>query len=119
MDNRYDLLVETPEANLSRAIHWLNAGYCIWFNRRRRRKGHLLQGRFGAFMVEDDAGWQELARYVHLNPLRLARLGVGKPAHAASRAGVAPAACARAGGRAAAGANGVPLQLVPRLRRLR
>ena len=67
MDNHYHLLLETPEANLSRSMHWLNAGYCVWFNRRYRRSGHLLQGRFGAFLVEDDAGWQELARYVHLN----------------------------------------------------
>src|SRR5215831_16370116 len=62
MDNHYHLLLETPEANLSRTMHWLNAGYCLWFNRRHRRKGHLLQGRFGAFVVEDDAGWQEVAR---------------------------------------------------------
>ena len=48
MDNHYHLLVETPEANLSRAMHWLNAGYCVWFNARHRRHGPLLQGRFGA-----------------------------------------------------------------------
>src|SRR5262249_52749469 len=88
MDNHYHLLVETPEANLSRAMHWLNAGYCIWFNCRHQRNGHLLQGRFGAFIVEDDAGWQEVARYVHLNPVRVARLGLDKSARAASRAGI-------------------------------
>jgi len=44
MDNHYHLLVETSEANLSRAMHWLNAGYCVWFNRRHRRAGHLMQG---------------------------------------------------------------------------
>src|SRR5262249_52758573 len=78
----------TPEANLSRAMHWLNASYCIWFNWKHRRNGHLLQGRFGAFVVEDDAGWQELGRYLHLNPVRVARLGLDKSARAASRAGV-------------------------------
>ena len=56
MDNHYHLLLETPEANLSRAMHWVNASYCVWFNRRRGRNGHLLQGRFSAFIVEDDAG---------------------------------------------------------------
>ena len=91
MDNHYHLLLETPEANLSRAMHWLNVGYCVWFNRRRRRHGHLLQGRFGAFLVEDDAGWQELARYVHLNPVRVARLGLDKSGRAASKAGLAEA----------------------------
>ena len=45
MDKQYHLLVETPEANLSRTMHWLNASYCTWFNCRHRRHGHLLQGR--------------------------------------------------------------------------
>jgi putative transposase len=90
MDNHYHLLAETPEANLSRAMQWLNASYCIWFNQRHRRQGHLLQGRYGAFVVEDDAGWREVARYIHLNPVRLARLGLDKSARAASRAGVDP-----------------------------
>jgi REP element-mobilizing transposase RayT len=88
MDNHYHLLLETAEANLSRTMHWLNAGYCVWFNHRHRRDGHLLQGRFGAFIVEDDAGWQELARYVHLNPVRLRRLGLGKTERAAAKAGL-------------------------------
>lgn len=88
MDNHYHLLLETPEANLSRAMHWLNASYCVWFNRRHRRHGHLLQGRFGALVVEDDAGWQEVGRYVHLNPVRVAGLALDKSARAASRAGM-------------------------------
>ena len=89
MDNHYHLLLETPEANLSRAMHWLNASYCVWFNRRHRRAGHLLQGRFGALIVEDDTGWQEVARYVHLNPVRVGRLRLGKSARAASHVGLA------------------------------
>jgi REP element-mobilizing transposase RayT len=88
MDNHYHLMLETPEANLSRAMHWLNAGYCTWFNCRHRRNGHLLQGRFGSFVVEDDAGWQEVARYVHLNPVRVAGLQLDKRACCASRAGL-------------------------------
>ncbi len=34
MDNHYHLLVETPEANLSRAMHWLGVSYSVGFNRR-------------------------------------------------------------------------------------
>ena len=82
----------SPEANLNWAMHWLDVSYGSWFNRRHRRHGHLLQGRFGAFAVEEAAGWQELARYVHLNPVRVACLGLSKSARAASRigAGAAP-----------------------------
>ena len=88
MDNHYHLLVETPEACLSRAMQWLNVSYSVWFNRRHRRAGHLFQGRFKGLVVEDDAGWQEVARYVHLNPARVAGLGLSKPEQKASRAGL-------------------------------
>ena len=32
MPNHYPLLIQTPEANLSRAIQWLNVSYSVWFN---------------------------------------------------------------------------------------
>ena len=63
--------------------------YSAWFNRRRNRAGHLFQGRFKALVVEDDAGWQEVARYVHLNPVRVAGLGLGKAQRQAARLGLA------------------------------
>ena len=56
MSNHYHLLVEITEANLSRAIHWLNVSYTVWFNRRHGRSGHLLQGRFKSVVVEPE-GW--------------------------------------------------------------
>lgn len=87
MDNHYHLLLETPEANLSRAMQWVNVSYSVWFNRRHGRVGHLFQGRFKALVVEEDAGWQEVARYVHLNPVRVAGLRLDKRQQAASRAG--------------------------------
>lgn len=88
MDNHFHLLIETPEANLSRSMQWLGVSYSMWFNKRHRRAGHLFQGRFKACIVEDDHGWQQVARYVHLNPVRLGRLGLGKSHQRASRAGM-------------------------------
>ena len=85
MDNHFHQLVETPEANLSRAMQWLNVSYSVWFNRRHNRIGHLFQGRFKSLVIEDDAGWQEVARYLHLNPVRLAGLELNKRQQAASR----------------------------------
>ena len=52
MGNHYHLLVRTPEANLSRAIQWLNVSYSVWRNRRHRKCGSLFQGRFKAVMIE-------------------------------------------------------------------
>ena len=37
MDNHYHLVIETPEPNLSRAGHWLNVSYSVWFNLRHGR----------------------------------------------------------------------------------
>jgi putative transposase len=88
MSNHFHLLIETPEANLSRSMQWLGVSYSMWFNQRHRRAGHLFQGRFSACIVEDDHGWQEVARYVHLNPVRLGRLGLGKAQQKGSRAGL-------------------------------
>jgi len=93
MPNHYHLLIETPEANLSRVGQWLNVSYSVWFNRRHRRSGHLFQGRYAAIIIEDDRNFQEVGRYLHLNPVRVARLKLDKQARAAGRvgAGVLPA----------------------------
>ena len=70
MTNHYHLLIETPEANLSRGMHLLNGVYTQWFNHQHRRVGHLLQGRFKAIVVEKESHLLELARYIVLNPVR-------------------------------------------------
>lgn len=78
MDNHYHLLLETPEANLSRGCQWLNVAYSVWFNRRHQRSGHLFQGRFKSVVIGDEGAWSAVARYVHLNPVRVAGLRLGK-----------------------------------------
>ena len=34
MTAHYHFLIETPHANLSQAIKWINFGYCVYFNRK-------------------------------------------------------------------------------------
>src|SRR5579885_1371273 len=70
MDNHYHLMLETPHANLSRAMWHLNGIYTQKFNRKHHRTGHLFQGRFKAIVVEKDVYLKELSRYVVLNPVR-------------------------------------------------
>ena len=70
MLNHYHLLLETPRANLSQAVGWLQVTYTVRFNRRHRRSGHLFQGRFKAQLVEADEYAQGLVEYMHLNPVR-------------------------------------------------
>lgn len=47
----------------------MNSTYCQRFNRRHRRVGHVLQGRFGCRIVEDGAYARAVLRYVALNPV--------------------------------------------------
>lgn len=70
MSNHYHLLIETPEANLSRGMRQLNGIYTQKFNWKHRRSGHLLQGRYKAIVVDKDEYLLELARYLMLNPVR-------------------------------------------------
>ena len=70
MTNHYHLLIETPNANLSRGMRHLNGVYTQWVNRQMRRTGHLFQGRFKSILVEKESHLLELARYVVLNPVR-------------------------------------------------
>jgi len=70
MKNHFHLLVHTKEANLSRAIQWLGVSYSVWFNRRHQRSGHLFQGRFKSFLIENDRYFTAMCLYIHGNPLR-------------------------------------------------
>jgi REP element-mobilizing transposase RayT len=70
MGNHYHLLLETPEGNLSGAMRQLNGVYTQRFNRRHERSGHVLQGRFGARIVDGHTYLHEVCRYIVLNPVR-------------------------------------------------
>lgn len=70
MDNHYHLLLETPLANLARSMQMINSSYTTYYNNRRKRIGHLFQGRYKAILIDKDAYARELSRYIHLNPVR-------------------------------------------------
>jgi putative transposase len=70
MDNHYHLLVETLQPTLSRGMREVNGVYTQAFNRRHRRVGHVLQGRYKAILVDKDSYLLELSRYIVLNPVR-------------------------------------------------
>lgn len=70
MNNHYHLLIETPDANLSKAMRDINGNYTQWFNSRHKSVGHLMQGRYKAFVIEKETYLLEVARYIVLNPVR-------------------------------------------------
>jgi len=71
MDNHYHLLIETPDANLSKGMRQLNGRYTQSFNRAHNCVGHVFQGRYKAILVEKDSYLLELSRYIVLNPVRV------------------------------------------------
>ncbi len=70
MTNHYHLLLETPEGNLPEILRHINGAYTNYYNTKRKRSGHLFQGRYKAILVEADEYLLELTRYIHLNPVR-------------------------------------------------
>lgn len=88
MSNHFHVQVETPEANLSRAMHWFNTSYTVWFNRRHQRVGPLYQGRYKGIVVDPQEWGLELSRYIHLNPVRTGRHGLDKEARQADKLGL-------------------------------
>lgn len=72
MDNHYHLLLETPDANLSKGMQRLNGDYALWYNRKHVRNGTLFQDRYKAYLVDKENYLLALSRYIVLNPVRAA-----------------------------------------------
>lgn len=70
MPNHYHLLLETTQPNLSRIMQYLNTSYATYYNIKRKKYGHLFQGRYKSILIDKDSYLLELTRYIHLNPVR-------------------------------------------------
>jgi len=70
MDNHYHLFIKTPLANISNAMHYLNASYANWFRAKYKLTGYIFQGRYKSILVDEDSYALVLSAYIHLNPLR-------------------------------------------------
>lgn len=87
MSNHHHLIVQTPDANLSQGMQWFNTSYAAWFNARHDRVGSLWQGRYRDVPIENGTWAYDLSCYVHLNPLRIAGLGLDKRGRALEASG--------------------------------
>ena len=91
MDNHYHLLIETPHANASRALQWLNVSYAAWYNAGHGRTGPLFQQRYRGIPVDGEGSWAlACSVYIHLNPVRVQALGLGKEDRKREMAGFLP-----------------------------
>src|SRR5690349_16115704 len=60
-------------------MHWLLVCHTVYFNRRHRSSGHLFQGRYRSFLVQEGDYLLGSSRYVHLNPARGVSVGEALP----------------------------------------
>ena len=70
MTNHIHLLIERRTDDIGRIMHRVLTGYTQYYNRKYRRSGHVLQGRYKAILCQSDPYLAELVRYIHLNPVR-------------------------------------------------
>lgn len=68
--NHIHLLLRSGTAPIPTVMRRLLTGYAVTYNRRHRRHGHLFQNRYKSILCQTDTYLLELARYIHLNPLR-------------------------------------------------
>ena len=70
MNNHYHLLLKTNKPNISQGMQWFGTTYTRRYNIKHKRNGHLFQGRFKNFLVQNDKYLMLLSCYIHRNPLR-------------------------------------------------
>lgn len=78
MGNHFHLLLETPEPNLVAGMRWFMGVFSQWWNIRRKRRGHVFQGRYKAVVVNGEGSgmyFRIVADYIHLNPVRSGWVG--------------------------------------------
>jgi len=69
MSNHYHLIIQTPQANLSRAMRHVNGVYTQRHNRLAGSDGPIFRGRFKSILIDSDAYLLQLSRYIHRNPI--------------------------------------------------
>jgi len=71
MPNHFHLLVSPERADdLSRWMQWLMTSHVRRYHRIHKSSGHVWQGRFKSFIVQEDRHLIAMARYIEGNPVR-------------------------------------------------
>ena len=71
MSNHFHLLLQTTKgADLCRCMQWLMTSHVRRYHRHYGTSGHVWQGRFKSFIVQQDGHLLTVARYIESNPVR-------------------------------------------------
>jgi putative transposase len=71
MPNHFHLLlVPQREGSLSRLMQWVMTSHVRYYHKKNKTSGHIWQGRYKSFMVEQESYYITLIRYIEANALR-------------------------------------------------
>jgi len=73
MSNHWHFVIEVESSDdMSRWVHWISNRHVRLYHRENRQLGggHIYQGRFKSFPIQDERYLFEVLRYVEANPLR-------------------------------------------------
>ena len=95
MPNHFHLLVKAQKGeNLSRGMQWFMTTHVRRYHRHYRSSGHLWQGRYKSFGIQDNDHFLTVARYVEGNPVRAGLVDTAADwvwsSHRGRSAGLAP-----------------------------
>ncbi|HOO55620.1 MAG TPA: helix-turn-helix domain-containing protein [bacterium] len=69
LEDGYRLMVETPQANLTKAMQYINSHFTAYTNTRRTQAKQIFKGRYLSTVVEKPRYLLKLCRFVHLMPV--------------------------------------------------
>ncbi|MEA3373028.1 MAG: transposase [Campylobacterota bacterium] len=71
MPNHFHLLlVPKHEGSLSRLMQWVMTSHVRYYHKKNKTSGHIWQGRYKSFIVEQESYYLALIRYIEANALR-------------------------------------------------
>ena len=85
MPNHFHLVIRPwREGDLGHWMQWLLTAHAPRYHRHYGATGHVWQGRFKAFPIDDEDHFRTVLRYVERNPLRAELVERGRPGRNAS-----------------------------------
>lgn len=72
------LLKQNTRDGVTKFMRRISNAYVNYFNKKYKREGTLFQGKFKAVLIDTDAYLLHLSRYIHLNPIEVRPLNIGR-----------------------------------------
>jgi REP element-mobilizing transposase RayT/DNA-binding CsgD family transcriptional regulator len=70
LPNRYYILIETKEENISLSVRYINSNYAVYFNKKYNRVGHLWRGRYDSWYILNKSFLPSLVLHIEHYPIK-------------------------------------------------